>query len=75
MVETNNRKRKKTMPKYEIEFKHLVERTVTCIVEANDEEEALTKAKDGDFEETDEDLCPEQGIETTDYVILGEIVD
>ena len=61
------------MPKYEIEFKHLLERTVTCFVEADSEEEAIEKAQDGEYEDYDEDSSSEQGIETGDYTVVGVI--
>ena len=53
------------MKKYEVVYKHLIERTVTCIVEAETEDEAEQKARDGEYEDSDEDCAPEQGLEIT----------
>lgn len=61
------------MAKYEVSFTHLIERYVTCVVEADSEEEAIAKAKDGEYIDSDEELCPEQGIETSNYEIAGEV--
>lgn len=53
------------MAKYEVTYRHLIERSVTAIVEAESEEEAIQKAIDGDYIVSDEDDAPEQGIEIT----------
>lgn len=58
------------MKKFEVQYVHIIERTVTCLVKANSKEEAIEKAKNGDYECDDEDECPEQGIETKDYIAL-----
>lgn len=57
--------------KYTVQYVHVIERTETCTVEADSEEEAIQKAKDGDYE--DEDAGgPEQGLETKDYKVIEE---
>lgn len=58
------------MKKFEVEFVHVIERTVTCSVFADSEGEAIQKAKDGEWDDSDEDDCPENGIETKDYKIV-----
>ena len=58
------------MAKYYVQYTHLLERTVTCTVEAESGEEALQKAKDGNELDSDEDMAPEQGLETKDYMII-----
>jgi hypothetical protein len=54
---------------YEVSFTHIIERRVTAIVEANSKEEAIKKAKDCDWIDSDEDMAPEEGIETKDYEV------
>lgn len=54
------------MPKYEVTYTHVIERTITSLVEADSEEEAIEKAVDGEVLSSDEDLAPEQGIEIKD---------
>ena len=56
--------------KYQVTYKHVIERTVTAIVEADSEQEAGQKARDGDFEESDEECCPEQGLEIKDIEVI-----
>jgi hypothetical protein len=56
------------MAKYEVTYRHIIERSVTSIVEADSEEEAIQKAVDGDCLYSDEDDAPEQGIEIKDEV-------
>lgn len=57
---------------WDVKFKHIIEREVTCVVEATSKEEAIQKAKSGDWVDNDEDCAPEDGIETKDYKCLGE---
>lgn len=52
--------------KWEMKYTHVIERKITCIVEADSEEEAIQKGYDGDYLESDEDDCPEDGIEIKD---------
>lgn len=54
------------MAKYEVTYRHIIERSVTSIVEADSEKEAIKKAIDGDYIVSDEDDAPEQGVEITD---------
>ena len=58
--------------KYEVQFKHLIERIVTCSVEADNEVEAIELARDTEnWIDSNEDMAPEQGLETTDYEVVG----
>ena len=56
--------------KYIVQYDHVIVRTVTVEVEATSEDEAITKAQDGDYLCDDEDRVPEQGIETRNYKII-----
>jgi hypothetical protein len=58
------------MPKYEVQFTHVIHRTITAEVEADDEKQALVKARDWDFELSDEDCAPEDGMETMDHRVI-----
>ncbi len=58
-----------TMNKYEVVYVHVVERTITEVILASSPEEAIEKSRMGDWLESDEDLAPEQGIETKDYEV------
>jgi hypothetical protein len=49
--------------RYIVSYDHVVERHITCVVEATSEEEAEQKAYEGDTIDTDEDNAPEDGIE------------
>lgn len=60
------------MNKYTVSFTHVINRYVTCEVLADSEKEAIEKAKECDWEDCDEDMCPEDGIETLDYKIVKE---
>lgn len=60
------------MPKYEVQFIHVLERTVTAVVEADSEADAIEKAKQGEIIEDDDLEAPEEGLETRDYKVLGE---
>jgi hypothetical protein len=53
--------------RYEVTFTHVIERYVTCEVVADNEEEAISKAQEGEWEDTDEEYAPEQGIDTENY--------
>ena len=52
---------------YQVTYTHVIERKVTELVRANNEEEAIKKSQDGDYLDSDEDCCPEDGIEIKDY--------
>jgi len=54
---------------YLVQFKHLVEQTVIAKVEADSEEEAIIYCEDGEIE--DEEVQNEQGLETSDYKVIG----
>jgi hypothetical protein len=56
---------------YEIEFIHVIERLETVVVVAKDDNEAIQKAKDGDWIETVYEDAPEEGVETKDYEIVS----
>lgn len=60
------------MKKYTVSFTHHIERNVTCEVLANTEEEAIEKARNCDWEDSDEDIAPETGILTDNYKIISE---
>ena len=53
--------------KYTVTYTHVVNRRESCTVEADSEEEALSKAADGDT--LDEEELYEHGIEIKDYKI------
>jgi hypothetical protein len=52
--------------KYEVTYVHVIERTITALVEAHSEDEAIEKAQHGDVLNSDEDEAPEEGIEIKD---------
>lgn len=57
---------------YTVEYVSIIERKVQCAVEAESEEEAIQKAKDGDIIDDDEDSAPEDCIEVRDHRIVEE---
>ena len=52
---------------YQVTYKHHVILDITELVRANSPEEAIQKSRDGDFLDSDEDDCPQEGLEITDY--------
>ncbi len=59
--------------KFEVSFTHVIERRVTCEVEASSEEEAIKKAHDGDYDISDEEFAPEDGIEVKDFKAIRKL--
>lgn len=58
---------------YEVKFTHVIERDVTAWVKASSEEEAIKKAEQCDWMDSNEEDAPEEGIETKDY--RAEVAD
>lgn len=52
---------------WEVRYTHVVERQVSELVLAGSAKDAIDKCRNGDVLESDEDNCPENGIETKDY--------
>lgn len=61
------------MKKYKVQYTHVFEQQVTCIVEAISEEEAKEKARDGEYDFNTEETSPEDGLEIKDIYILKEL--
>ena len=53
--------------RYEVSFTHVIERYVNCEVIAESEDEAIAKAKECEWEDSDEEFAAEQGIDTENY--------
>ena len=63
------------MGRYEISYKHIVQRCVTVLVEAENDEGALKEARDGNVSADDEVDCEEDSLELTDFRIVKRYLD
>ena len=63
------------MGRYEISYKHIVQRRVTVLVEAENDEGALKEARDGNVSADDEVDCEEDSLELTDFRIVKRYLD
>lgn len=54
---------------YEFSFTHVVHRQICGTVEANNEGEALEKARGSDWIESNEDDAPEEGFDCIDWQV------
>lgn len=61
------------MKRYEVQFIHTLEQEITCVVEADSEEQAIEKAKKGEWIDSDEEFAPMEGVNTDFYECLGEV--
>lgn len=61
--------------KYTVKYTHVIERKITCEVEADNEHDALDKARECDVIDSDEEFAPEDGIEMKDFRIVANNED
>jgi predicted CopG family antitoxin len=58
--------------RYQVQYEHTLKRVATATVEAKTEKEAIRKAIDGDFIDTNEDRVPEETISLDNYILFIE---
>lgn len=57
------------MKRWDVTYKHIVERRVTVAVWAETEEEAIANAMGGNITYSDEDSCPENTVSIEDFEV------
>ena len=58
------------MKTFVVKFTHVIERHITCEVEAETAGQAIEKARECDWIDSDEEFAPDEGIETKNYRVL-----